>query len=54
VTDDFGDICAECDRRYCLPPERATCAHVNVCEDCWPNGCDTCAAALPRVPWVLR
>ena len=39
---EYGHLCVECEARYCLPGERATCTHKAICEDCWPNGCDVC------------
>lgn len=41
-TDVHGDLCTNCEERYALPADKATCAHKAICEDCWPNGCDPC------------
>lgn len=38
----WGDICVTCGIRWTLPPDRATCIHKAICEDCFPNGCDDC------------
>jgi hypothetical protein len=48
----WGDICVNCDERWALPADRATCIHKPICEDCWPNGCNDCewdAAGLAEV-----
>jgi hypothetical protein len=46
----WGDICRTCEIRWCLPTDRATCTHKDVCESCWPNGCDECElSVLPEV-----
>jgi hypothetical protein len=44
TTDDsiYGEHCVVCEERWCLPADKATCAHMPVCEDCWPNGCEAC------------
>lgn len=38
----YGDHCVNCNERWALPADKATCAHKPICEDCWPNGCDHC------------
>jgi hypothetical protein len=40
--DVYGDHCTNCDQRWALPADQASCAHKPICEDCWPNGCDVC------------
>lgn len=42
----YGDHCVNCEERWCLPADEATCAHMSICEDCWPNGCDVCEAEV--------
>lgn len=38
----YGDHCVNCERRWALPADQASCAHKPICEDCWPNGCPYC------------
>jgi hypothetical protein len=40
--DVYGDHCTNCDARWALPADKASCAHKALCEDCYPNGCDVC------------
>lgn len=40
--DVYGDHCVNCDARWALPADKASCAHRPICEDCYPNGCDVC------------
>jgi hypothetical protein len=40
--DVYGDHCTNCDQRWALPADKASCAHLPICEDCYPNGCDVC------------
>jgi hypothetical protein len=40
--DVYGDHCTNCDARWALPADKASCSHKPICEDCYPNGCDTC------------
>ena len=40
--DVYGDHCTNCDARWALPADQASCAHLPICEDCYPNGCDIC------------
>ena len=40
--DVYGAHCLTCETRWCLPADKATCAHTSICEDCWPNGCTHC------------
>lgn len=42
----YGDHCVNCEKRWCLPADQAACAHMAICEDCWPNGCATCEAQV--------
>lgn len=41
-SDIYGDICVNCEERWALPADKATCPHQPICEDCWPNGCPAC------------
>lgn len=38
----YGEICVTCDARWALPADQATCPHQPICEDCYPNGCESC------------
>lgn len=38
----YGEICANCDARWALAADRASCPHLPICEDCYPNGCEAC------------
>ena len=38
----YGDICENCDARWSLSADRASCPHRPICEDCYPNGCEAC------------
>lgn len=38
----YGDICQTCDARWSLSADRASCPHLPICEDCYPNGCEAC------------
>ena len=41
--DVYGAHCTNCgETLWCLPADKATCAHTSICEDCWPNGCTFC------------
>jgi hypothetical protein len=42
----YGGICENCGERWALPADKASCAHRNICEDCWPNGCEHCEAEV--------
>jgi hypothetical protein len=42
----YGGHCENCQQRWALPADKATCAHRNICEDCWPNGCPDCEREL--------
>jgi hypothetical protein len=45
-SDVYGEHCVNCEAEWCLPADRATCPHKAICETCWPNGCDVCAAEV--------
>lgn len=42
LTDLWGEFCVTCEERWALPAHKASCAHMPICEDCYPNGCDAC------------
>jgi hypothetical protein len=42
----YGGLCITCENRYALRPEKASCAHKDICEDCWPKGCTACEDEL--------
>lgn len=44
----YGDHCVNCEQRWALPADQASCAHLPICEDCWPNGCPDCEAQVER------
>lgn len=46
--DVYGAHCFNCNARWCLPADQATCAHKPICEDCWPNGCADCEAEVEQ------
>jgi hypothetical protein len=42
----YGDHCVRCDREWCLPADKASCAHKAICETCYPHGCADCEAEV--------
>ena len=42
----YGGHCVNCEAAWALPADKATCPHLPICEDCWPNGCPACEAKL--------